>query len=303
MRSAARYLAVEAITQSRIPLLACNLVVHTRKKKDPVSLQKNSTTTFTGSFPIGKKVCIYAHFDSRGGFSNADTHMVRQIANSGVDVIIASTSQLSPHLFGQQKNGLSDIPIVSRENRGFDFGSWAETVLMFRDEVENLDELYLINSSMYGPFAPLNSLFAMNGNDVTALTNSNEFLPHAQSYFLGFSKLSLQHRSFWNFFGSVAHSENKWATIVSSELTWLKYFQAAGFSSNILFPVEKCQRRNPLTFGWADLLNRGFPFVKKSLFLQNYDRIEMRGWQKVVNEIAPDFDVELIERDIWERTQ
>jgi hypothetical protein len=29
----------------------------------------------------------------------------------------------------------------------------------------------------------------------------------------------------------------------------------------------------------------------------------MRGWQKVINEISPDFDVELIERDIWERSQ
>jgi lipopolysaccharide biosynthesis protein len=229
--------------------------------------------------------------------------MVQQIVNAGVDVVIASTSEFSLPMFGQPRNMLSNIPTVARENRGFDFASWAETILMFRDEVESLDELYLVNSSMYGPFAPLDSFFTMNGNDVTALTNSNEFLSHAQSYFLGFSKSSLQHQSFWNFFGSVPLSENKWATIISSELTWLHYFQSSGFSSNILFPVEKSQRRNPLTFGWIDLLNRGFPFIKKSLFLQNYDRIAMRGWQKVINEISPDFDVELIERDIWQRSQ
>ena len=33
------------------------------------------------------------------------------------------------------------------------------------------------------------------------------------------------------------------------------------------------------------------PFVKRSLFGPNYDRIDMSGWEQLIRQVAPDFDL------------
>ena len=70
-----------------------------------------------------------------------------------------------------------------------------------------------------------------------------------------------------------------------------------------MMPARLTSRtRNPLTFTWQSVVRAGVPFVKRSLFLANPDRIELRGWREFIREQAPGFDVGVVDRDVLRLT-
>jgi hypothetical protein len=107
-------------------------------------------------------------------------------------------------------NGMMNVPVpdyvryVKRPNVGYDFGAWSE-VLLTDDYYKQFTEFVFVNSSVWGPFVPpysqnwvdcfthglkythlfgstINALPHQNTIGATALTESNFWLVHVQSF-------------------------------------------------------------------------------------------------------------------------
>jgi hypothetical protein len=68
-----------------------------------------------------------------------------------------------------------------------------------------------------------------------------------------------------------------------------------------LFEPSRKRTINPLTRQWLNLLDVGFPFIKKSLFIQNYDAVDLGNWQEEVERLAGKPLCDVIKRDVERR--
>lgn len=76
---------------------------------------------------------------------------------------------------------------IHRRNYALDFGGWVDTLTLFPEVAEDIDELLLVNDSIVGPFHPLDEPLARmrgGGEGLFGMTDSIQYAPHLQSYFL-----------------------------------------------------------------------------------------------------------------------
>jgi lipopolysaccharide biosynthesis protein len=183
--------------------------------------------------------------------------------------------------------------LITRPNEGFDFGSWAAAINSLDLGTKVRGRLVLMNNSVYGPFRPLSEVLSSwnPACEILGMTSSNEFQSHVQSYFLGFRSSACSSSAFRDFWNREFHESNKWLTIVRSEMRWAQYFERNRFSICVKYTADRKFRRNPLTFRWFELLREGMPFLKKSLFSQNYDQIDLTAWEEKLESLDSDFPI------------
>lgn len=298
LKSAVRDVFIRSVS---IGGLAGSLMTLWAKKWKPVEnveqprLLKQSTLNHP-------RVVVYAHFDADGRVSKADESALRCYREAGYQLVVVTTSPGWP----DDKLDLADTVII-RPNTGFDFGSWQAAIkmLMPTNERRALEHLVLVNNSVYGPLWPVGDLLkqARERANVVSTTKSREWRPHFHSYFLSFDRTALVSDSFDTYWSQNFAYTNKWPVIVRGELQWERHFSAAGLTTDNLIPLQTRIRRTEFTFFWDDLIESGLPYLKKSLFKQNYDNINLTGWRERLKKVAPLYDLSLIETDIPQGTQ
>ncbi|MEZ5117558.1 MAG: rhamnan synthesis F family protein [Candidatus Nanopelagicales bacterium] len=237
-----------------------------------------------------------AHWDSQGVVSAADRGLIHAVSSCGFDVIVVTTADCRPgELSGLLGEGV--IAAGSRDNIGFDFLSWSRGLDAWAD-LPRLRRLLLLNTSVYGPVRPFGRFLdrVFDGTtDVVGFTGSRELLPHAQSYALAFGPAAIGSSQFGDYWARVRPSRAKWGTILGHELRWQRDLTGPGLRAGVVVPAPP-RPVNPLTLHWRDLVEHGFPFLKKSLFTVNYDDVDMTGWRDQVGIGHP--VVEMIEHDL-----
>ncbi len=252
---------------------------------------------------VRPRMCIYAHYDFGNDLSEHDTQFLEWILSKGIGLVVVSTASLDPSADNLKKLRDRDVLVIVRENSGFDFASWWRGLDALGADIEKVDWIYLINSSLYGPVRTDIDIFSppTSSTNVYGLTASREYIFHAHSYFLGFDRKAIQQPAFKKFFSSVGNSKSKWSVILNSELSWLRYFSRCGLTVGTLFEPPRMRTINPLTRQWLNLLDAGFPFIKKSLFIQNYDAVDLGDWQEEVERMAGNQFCDVIKRDVDRR--
>jgi lipopolysaccharide biosynthesis protein len=243
---------------------------------------------------------VLAHWDARAEFAEASVMMVDGLRSAGLDVVVVSTSASHELLVSQLRGRV--LAVVTRRNVGFDFLSWARGIEALRREDAMPGRLVLTNTSMYGPLQPLrptlDRLWSLP-SEVLGMTESREFRPHIQSWFMAFGPNAIQSQRFDAYWTQIRPAANKWGTILAHEQRWASDLALDGRAAAALLSADRTSRtRNPLTFTWKTVIRGGVPFVKRSLFLANPDRVDMRGWRDFVHEQTPGFDSGIVERDV-----
>jgi lipopolysaccharide biosynthesis protein len=266
--------------------------------------QKTSGTnkSYSPTLLDATKIAIFAHYSEQVKISSSDAYLVSQLKDSGFAVIISTTctDDFTQHqqLWDQWRHKIDGL--ITRRNTGFDFGSWSAAITSLQNHRGDIEQIILINNSLYGPLFPLKPIIeglALRG-DFFGLTASREFCPHLQSYFLGFNKVVIDHPDFHEFWSDSFSNNSKWLTIFRRELAWENFFIKRGFKSAVLIETTRNFPRNPLTFLWKDLITQGFPFMKKSLLTHNYDSIDMTHWEAFLMTECPQFEVSLVIQDL-----
>jgi lipopolysaccharide biosynthesis protein len=297
LRDGARRAAVTAITASHVAVPVGRLLLP-RVDVDPGA---GALTSWTASTDLGPRVAVLAHWDAHGRFGEPARQTAQGLRGAGFDVLVATTADVV-HTDFVAEVGAAAAGVLTRPNVGFDFGSWAAGIDALRAADARPERLVLLNSSMYGPLSPLDPmldrLFA-TGADVMGATESREFRPHLQSWLLAFSLRAWDSERFTAYWRRIRPATGKWGTILAHEQRWATDLALPGTPPVVAVRARTVGAgRNPLTFTWRDVVLAGVPFVKRSLFFDNYDQVDMSGWQDFLAEHAPTFDVGIIERDV-----
>jgi lipopolysaccharide biosynthesis protein len=183
--------------------------------------------------------------------------------------------------------------VLVRRNIGLDFCAWREGLELFGLPRDNTESLLLANDSVYGPLQPLAPLLAriVTGDaDVWGLTDSEQIRFHLQSYFLAVGATAMRSDAWRRFWDGVRPFPSKHLMIRRYEIGLTQSLTRAGLRCRAVWPIadmalpNRASRTvNPTHDLWRQLLDAGFPFIKRELVRDNPARIaDAAEWRKVV---------------------
>ncbi|WP_181243282.1 rhamnan synthesis F family protein [Glaciihabitans tibetensis] len=213
----------------------------------------------------------YAVIASYGAVPTVSTSlesMVQRLEECGYTVIVSRASD-NPAPLQWSEDFTGSALVLRKPNIGYDFGSWAVALKRF-PQVRRAPYVLLVNDSLVGPFGSLQTMvddFEQAGADVWAATNTTQFFPHIQSFFMGFRAGALDLKGLRDFWFSLRVETDKQAIIHAYELGLSRLLFGEAFTMTACFKSERVVDTglNPSVVGWKRLLDLGFPFVKREL--------------------------------------
>jgi lipopolysaccharide biosynthesis protein len=115
--------------------------------------------------------------------------------------------------------------------------------------------------------APFLAEAADSGADVYAATANRQIAPHLQSYLLGFTRGVLADRPLARFFRSIGPAPSKMDYVRRYEVGLSTLLRNEGYGTYVkwLSPGWEREADNRSLKDWRQLLDEGFPFIKKML--------------------------------------
>ncbi|WP_168200071.1 glycosyltransferase [Acetobacter vaccinii] len=198
--------------------------------------------------------------------------------------------------------------IIVRDNGGYDFGAWQQA-FQSCPEVFGAKLLVVTNDSIV-PTADITIFNAMIERvrqcpaDIVGLTESHEYGWHIQSYFVAFKPKALSSWAFQNFIRDIRRIDDKDEVIRTYEVPFGRNMRTAGLTVQALYVSSFAA--NPTFFGWRELIEAGFPFIKvlmlRKKFEESTDQLKFlkklqKEWPTVLEKAG--FDVDLVRHAIF----
>ena len=161
--------------------------------------------------------------------------------------------------------------LIWKATPGFDFSAYAVGLWWLARHASGCD-VFVMNDSVYGPFRPLAPFLARAQWRITGLTGSSIFEDHVQSYAFVVRRLDfgllLRMLSIFNLVRAFETFED---VVLCQEL---RFARVARRSVDVgAFWYAGDWPRDDATLDWPfELLDQGFPFIKKALLGKNVDR-------------------------------
>ena len=221
-----------------------------------------------------RELCLFVTFSEHPEIKSYVAAHVRSFVSHNIDVVLI----INTNNFDQPLRKIESIPesvaIYSRENKGFDFGAWSQ--VMGELDINNLDKLYWVNDSIYGPlnnesFNNLIERIRQSKSDFLGLTSSQDPFLHLQSYFLVFNKSILRCKEFFIYIKNIMQLPTKSIVIDSYETRLTQFLKNLGFNYELIYRLEKLNGGNLIYKYPRELVEAGFPYVKTQLVKSGKD--------------------------------
>ncbi|MBC7594087.1 MAG: hypothetical protein H7288_09140 [Kineosporiaceae bacterium] len=216
------------------------------------------------------RIAVVASFGTSTTVARSLEAMVMGLEKCNYSVIVVRASDDStPLRWSKAYSG--NAVIVRKPNVGYDFGSWALALHIY-PQLRTRRFVLLTNDSLVGPFESLTGViadFEASPGDVWSATNTTQFFPHIQSFFMGFHSGVLDDPAVKDFWFSLRVETDKQRIIGKYELGFSQLLFGEGFAVSSGFASERVVAAglNPSITGWRRLVELGFPFVKRELIL------------------------------------
>jgi hypothetical protein len=225
------------------------------------------------------RLAIVACHDGRRRIGASSKHLAQSLRTAGFTVILVFDTQLGdlPTSHNAEDAGF-DLALAS-EHAGYDFYSWRIALESLRDMQARVDseglasfeEIIMINDSVIGPLFGFDTLlrtWRASPFEVTGLVESNQGMPHLQSWAVRFSGAAASVKALLAFYGAAPPSLSRSRAVQDFELRLASKFRNEGFSvGSIVSPISIANpEANPSVNGWRELLEAGVPFVKRNVF-------------------------------------
>ena len=154
------------------------------------------------------------------------------------------------------------------------------------------------NDSCIGPFCDLQPIlndFIRGNVDVGGLTANKDRGLHLQSYFIFYGKNIVNSNLFENFWKNIRSWQNKNDIINHYEVSWLRVLILSGYNVSVYFS-EYFDSFNNTVMKPLELLQSGFPFVKREVIEKNPFKIDLNEFLGSVSKLHPEASA-LIEID------
>ncbi len=230
---------------------------------------------------LKNSLAIYVYYDKYEELTEEALYYLLELNKNFENVILVVNGKLKD-LHDKIKNNLSTnhIQLIERKNIGYDFGAWKEVIQnLGKEKMKSLDFLCLCNSSCFGPIYPFSDTLKkiINSNqDVLGLTEHPQKdgrNRHIQSYFLLFKNRVLHTDFFFDYWNNLLVPSD-WHDVVSiCEVGLTEKFEEKGFSCGSVYNFpDLTEKEANVTFIYAaELIERGFPLLKKKAFSLPYD--------------------------------
>ena len=276
-----------------------------------------------------RRACLFAGYDPDGVVDDYVMDYVTELSRHA-DVYYLADSTMAPAELA--KLGPVTRGAWSIRHGLYDFGSWSMLArdLVGWETLAGYDEVVFVNDSAY-LVRPLDDVFDRmddtdgdwwglhptkrsysrdTGQDVPlplaeALRRwrtPNEMNPvdhlHLSSYFLAFRRPVIDDPGFRRRLDTVTGQLTKARVILKYELGLSRYLMTAGFAPGAF--VEALYPYLPIyTTDYWDLLQRGFPLLKRNLLSENPRRMpDLDDWQRRVSQVVPGAPVEQFARNL-----
>lgn len=230
----------------------------------PLATIESTRTTL----PATDRVAVVASFGTSAQVSLSLSWMVARLEEAGYSVVVVRASDDTEPL-DWSRGPANDAIVIRKPNIGYDFGSWATGLEMF-PEIRSKPYVIITNDSLVGPFDSLKPMVAdFEGSfyDVWGGTWTGQFMPHLQSFLLGFRGGVLNEPALRHFWHKLPEQTDKVDIIHMYELGLSRLLQGEGYVTGAWFDYALVvyYTQNPTIQGWKGLIERGFPFVKREL--------------------------------------
>jgi Lipopolysaccharide biosynthesis protein len=224
-----------------------------------------------------RPVCLFCSYDYKSIVRKNVYQYLDALALAGFNIIFISSSD-DIAISDLQKLSRCCVRIINRENKGYDFYGWKtglEKYARYKDHAG----LLLANDSVIGPLFSISNIVTTLENydaDVIGMTDSFQFHPHLQSYFLYCKKNVVLSEEFLLFFKEVDILDLKNAVIRKYEVGFSRLLRHR-FRLAALYGLEPALARTnfnqrpirwiePTLHLWKPLITEfKFPFIKKSV--------------------------------------
>ncbi len=242
-------------------------------------------------------LCVFSHFDVDNKIQDYVIHYLKSLSKFADIVFVSTCEKMKEKEI--EKIKLYCNQIIIKKNIGYDFGAWKTGMDLSDNNLQDYENLILCNDSVYGPFYNINEtiLSAMKNNDMFSMTDSHENQHHLQSYFMIYNRKAFTHPVFTDFWGNLKTYNNKRKLVIENEIKYHNRLIKSDLSTEVLCPAKEAGNLNQLHFCWDELIiNRKFPFIKIELLKDNPRNMDIKNWEKIINETG--YDSKLIENHL-----
>lgn len=190
--------------------------------------------------PVGGRIAVFVHYDRHGVVHDYVLYHLAELRRAGFAIVFVSNAPLLVPDALVALKGYCAV-IARRRNLGYDFGAFKDGLTLIGD-IEALDELLLVNDSVYGPFGDLSALLERTDAEravVWGITDSWEHGYHLQSYFLLFKQRALRSQAFRRFWRSVRYVQSKTWVVRRYEIGLSRALIRDGLRCAALFPYRQ----------------------------------------------------------------
>lgn len=183
--------------------------------------------------PKRRRVAVFASYSADGVLPPQVQPYLEGLRPLVERIVVVCDNDLAPDQ-RSRLSGLADHVITGRHGE-YDFGSYKRGEAWARQAgwLDEADDLILCNDSCFGPvgsFAPMFERMDTRHLDFWGATDSREFHPHLQSFFVVLNWHVFQSPVFRNFIEGVTKQSNVQQVIMKYEIGLTKTLAGAGYS-------------------------------------------------------------------------
>ncbi len=224
-----------------------------------------------GRLPLSgaRRVAIFVHYDRYGRVHDFVYYYLRQLTDLGFAVIFVSNGSFVTPTDIERLCDFSAL-IVLRMNRGYDFGAYKDGIAQIPD-IAALDQLLLVNDSVYGPFhslGPMLEKMTVSRAEVWGATDCWLHSFHLQSYFLLFHSAALQSAAFQNYWKQVRLVQSKTWVVRKYEIGLTRALQNGGLRCRAAYGYRDIMQAVVLGLATSEAMDSGGNPAMKAFRLQ-----------------------------------
>ncbi|OJY71021.1 MAG: hypothetical protein BGP12_07540 [Rhodospirillales bacterium 70-18] len=290
-----------------------------------------------GEVALGPRVALFVHFDRQGAVRRHVLEYLAALRDAGLSVVFVTNSGhlQADSLVALQSICAC---ILVRRNIGYDFGAMREGLERLELPRPDTELVVIANDSVYGPLCPLDTVLAradFGTADLWGATESWQRRYHLQSFFLVAGRAAMTSKAWHEFWSGVRPVLSKHWVVSRYEVGLTQRLLRAGLRCAAIWPYQDVVgtidagllsgdtaaadpfvnvRRihasrirhaavermplNPTAELWRQLLELGFPFIKRELLRDNPAKVlDIADWRDVVR-ARFGADIGSIERDL-----